>query len=109
MGKISYQGLTLFFLAISCGLTVLRASPIGGQVMIVLHVFSRLIAAGLFVPVVLALLQPEWFARTCAADSVFRCEAGSSPGYSRCTWRMASWAMYSPGGYLRPLRGRITC
>ena len=61
MSDLIYIGLTLLFLALTYGLIVVCARLMEEQVMNALYVISGLIALGLFVYLVLALLKPEWF------------------------------------------------
>ena len=56
-----YVGLTLVLLALTYGLIALCERLMEDKAMNVLYVVSGLIAVGLFVYLVLALLKPEWF------------------------------------------------
>jgi K+-transporting ATPase KdpF subunit len=109
VSNLSYQGLTLLFLAMTYGLIVLCASLMGGQVMSVLYVVSGPIATGLFIYLILALLKPERFARISTAGFSWLAISGLC-GASQAT-RIARGARF-PGhrtlldGILDPHVGR---
>jgi K+-transporting ATPase KdpF subunit len=102
VSNLSYQGLTLLFLAMTYGLIVLCASLMGGQVMSVLYVVSGPIATGLFIYLILALLKPERFARISTAGFSWLAISGlcwREPSHSDRAWRAFSRAPHSPGRY----------